>query len=130
MKTITYLRLTENIFNEKSLDDFLRYQEVKECWRKNSNNEYVLVRNEYIEDWDLNKLREVALEIQNRIERNGLHMVHFMRIRLSDISWFQMNFLEVVNNMWSYLCIMYQNLIGIKELVKNFSKWHVLLPER
>ena len=40
MKAITYLVLKEKNFNENSLDDFLRYQEVKECWRKNSNNEH------------------------------------------------------------------------------------------
>ena len=48
MNTITYLLLTEKNFNENSLDDFLRHQEVKEGWRKNSNNEYVLVANEYV----------------------------------------------------------------------------------
>lgn len=71
MKSITYLLLTQNNFNEDSLDDFLRYQEVKECWRKNSENEYVLVPIEYVEDWDLNKRRSVAREILQRIESNG-----------------------------------------------------------
>lgn len=68
MKTITYLVLKEKNFNENSLDDFLRYQEVKECWRKNNNNEYILVPNEYVEDWDLNKRKEVAREILNKIK--------------------------------------------------------------
>ena len=58
MNTITYVFLTEKNFNEDSLDDFLRHQEVKECWGKNSNNEYVLVANEYTEDWDLNKRKK------------------------------------------------------------------------
>ena len=71
MNTITYLLLTEKNFNENSLDDFLRHQEVKECWRKNSNNEYVLVANEYVEDWDLNKRKEVAREILHRIAEKG-----------------------------------------------------------
>ena len=71
MNTITYLFLTENNFNENSLDDFLRHQEVKECWRKNSNNEYVLVPNEYVEDWDLNKRKEAAREILKQIGGKG-----------------------------------------------------------
>ena len=71
MNTITYLLLTEQNFNENSLDDFLRHQEVKECWRKNSNNEYVLVSNEYVEDWDINKRKEVAREILNKVAGNG-----------------------------------------------------------
>ena len=71
MNTITYELLTDQNFNEDSLDDFLRHQEVKECWRKNSNNEYVLVANEYVEDWDLNKRKEVAREILHRIAGKG-----------------------------------------------------------
>ena len=71
MNTITYELLTEQNFNEDSLDMFLRHQEVKECWRKNSNNEYVLVANEYVEDWDLNKRKEVAREILHRIAGKG-----------------------------------------------------------
>lgn len=71
MKTIAYLFLTERNFNENSLDDFLRHQEVKECWRKNSNNEYELVPIEYMEDWDLNRRREVAGEILSTIAGNG-----------------------------------------------------------
>ena len=71
MKPITYLFLTEQNFNEDALDDFSRHQEVKECWRKNRDHKYVLVANEYVEDWDLNKRREVAREILNRIAGNG-----------------------------------------------------------
>ena len=43
MNTITYAFLTENNFNEDSLDDFLRHQVVTERWRKNIDNEYVLI---------------------------------------------------------------------------------------
>ena len=71
MNTITYLFLTEKNFNENSLDEFVRYQEVKECWRKNPNNEYVLVSNEYVEDWDLHRRKEVAREILNKIAGIG-----------------------------------------------------------
>lgn len=69
--TITYLLLTEKNFNENSLDEFLRHQEVKECWRKNGDNEYVLVKNEYVEDRDLDRRKEVAREILSKIAENG-----------------------------------------------------------
>lgn len=71
MNTITYLFLTEENFNENSLDGFLRHQEVKKCWRKNCNNEYVLVTNEYVEDWDLNKRKEIAREILRKTAGKG-----------------------------------------------------------
>lgn len=69
METITYSKLNRKNFSIKSLDTFRRFQEVKECWRK-INNEYVLVKNEYIEEWDLNKLRNIAQEILNAIDNN------------------------------------------------------------
>ena len=71
MNTITYLFLTEKNFHDNSLDFFLRHQDVKECWRKNSHNEYVLVPHRYVEDWDLNKRKEVAREILNIIAGKG-----------------------------------------------------------
>ena len=71
MDTVTYSFLTENNFNEDSLDSFIRHQEVKGCWRKNSNNEYVLVTNEYVEDWDLSKRKEVAREVLHKIAGEG-----------------------------------------------------------
>ncbi len=71
MNTITYSLLTEKNFNENSLDDFLRYQEVKERWRKNSNNEYVLVPEEYVYAWDLNQRKGVARKILNVITGKG-----------------------------------------------------------
>lgn len=71
MNTIHYLLLTEQNFNENSLDGFCRHQEVKECWRKNSKNEYILVPNVYVEDWDINKRKEVAREILKRIVGDG-----------------------------------------------------------
>ena len=70
MNLINYLFLTEQNFNENSLDCFCRHQEVKECWRKN-NNEYVLIPNKYVEDWDINKRKEVAREILKRIAGDG-----------------------------------------------------------
>lgn len=69
MKTITYSKLNRKNFTIESLDTFRRFQEVKESWRK-INNEYVLVKDEYIQEWDLNKLRNVAQEILDAIDKN------------------------------------------------------------
>ena len=71
MNTITYAFLTENNFNENSLDDFLRHQVVTERWRKNSDNEYVLMPEDYVYEWDLNQRQEVARKILKVLKENG-----------------------------------------------------------
>ncbi|MGN0634079.1 MAG: GNAT family N-acetyltransferase [Oscillospiraceae bacterium] len=62
MNNIEYVKLTDENFSVNSLDDFIRYQEIKECWRL-IDGEWKLVANEFIEDWDLNKRREIAASI-------------------------------------------------------------------
>jgi len=71
METITYLKLTRENFNSNSLDNFIRYQKVEECWRK-INNKLVLVPNEFIEDWDLSKRRKVAEAIFKVIDGKNI----------------------------------------------------------
>ena len=71
MNTISYLNLTKKNFCENSLDEFVRHQVVGECWRKNSENKYVLVSNPYVEDWDLDKRREIARDVLHTIEQKG-----------------------------------------------------------
>lgn len=68
--TITYERLTAENFGEHSLDGFIRHQEVKEYWLK-IDGSYVLVPNEYTEDWDREKCREIAREILSGIDNEG-----------------------------------------------------------
>lgn len=70
MGTITFLKLTNENFHENSLDEFIRHQEVKECWRK-VNNEFILTENHYVEDWDIDKCREIAKTIENGIADEG-----------------------------------------------------------
>lgn len=69
METITYSKLNREKFNSNSLDNFKRYQEVKECWRK-IDNQIVLVSNEFIEDWDLKKCKNVAEDILKALDLN------------------------------------------------------------
>ena len=55
-------QVTEKNFNENSLDNYVRTQEVKKVYRK-QGEEYVLVEMPYIEDWTLEKKRSVAKDI-------------------------------------------------------------------
>lgn len=71
MEKITYERLSADNFDEFSLDDFIRHQEIKECWRK-INGEYVLVPNEFTEDWDTAQCRNIALTVKNGIACGGI----------------------------------------------------------
>lgn len=52
--------LTISNFNEHSLDDFRRRQQVTEVWRRNGN-EMELVYQPFVEDWDA-ELRRAAAE--------------------------------------------------------------------
>ena len=54
--------LSENNFNENSLDNYVRTQNVKKVYRK-QGEEYVLVDMPYVEDWTLEKKRSVAKDI-------------------------------------------------------------------
>ena len=71
MKTITYSKLNRENFTTNSLDNFKRYQEVKECWRK-INNKFVFVPNEFIEDWDSRKLMKSTEAILKAIDQNSV----------------------------------------------------------
>lgn len=71
METITYLKLTEENVNVTSLDNFKRFQKINECWRK-IDNQYVLVKNEFIEDWDSDKLRSVAKDMLKAISKGSI----------------------------------------------------------
>ncbi|MGN0650890.1 MAG: GNAT family N-acetyltransferase [Oscillospiraceae bacterium] len=56
--------LTKENFNENSLDYFERRQEVRRVYRK-SENGHELVELPYIEDWDIEKKRQVAKDISS-----------------------------------------------------------------
>ena len=49
--------LTLSNFNEHSLDDFRRKQQVTEVWRRNGN-EMELVYQPFVEDWDADVRRK------------------------------------------------------------------------
>ncbi|MCR5487128.1 MAG: hypothetical protein K6F35_06315 [Lachnospiraceae bacterium] len=43
-------RLTEDNFNSHSLDNFIRHQVVKECWR-NVDGDWILLPISFVEEW-------------------------------------------------------------------------------
>lgn len=67
---ISYQKLSDANFHENSLDDFIRRQEVTECWRR-VDGELVLVPMCFVEDWDISKRRSVAGEILSFIKDGG-----------------------------------------------------------
>lgn len=67
MKEVTYIVLSEENFDKYSLDQFIRYQEVKECWRK-VEDQWVLLPIAYTENWDVQKCREIAEDIQRGLD--------------------------------------------------------------
>lgn len=69
MEDIRIERLTEDNFNQYSLDDFVRHQVVTECWRK-VDGEWKLLPIAFIEDWDLNKRRKEAALIAGNLHGN------------------------------------------------------------
>lgn len=54
--------LSDKNFHERSLDAYVRRQEVKRVYRREGKN-YVLVDMPYVEDWNLEKKRQVALDL-------------------------------------------------------------------
>ena len=52
MDRITYQPLTIKNFNLNSLDEFIRRQDVRECWRR-ADGSLTLLPIAYIEDWNL-----------------------------------------------------------------------------
>lgn len=67
---IGYSKLTDKNFDITSLDEFIRHQEVRECWRK-IDGKMVLVPENFVENWDITQCRNVAETIKNGIADRG-----------------------------------------------------------
>lgn len=65
--TIKFERLTKRNFNGRSLDSFVRHQEVTHCWRK-IENEWKLLPIAFTEDWDLGECRGIAKNISEDLD--------------------------------------------------------------
>lgn len=66
---ISYERLNAGNFNAHSLDDFVRHQKVRECWR-NENGEWKLVPISFEEDWTISKCQEIAADVVFHFEKD------------------------------------------------------------
>lgn len=66
---IDYRRLTHNNFTSTSLDEFVRHQVVRKCWR-NLDGEWKLVPISFEETWSLEKCREIATDITEHFEND------------------------------------------------------------
>lgn len=60
-------QLTKENFSSHSLDGFIRYQEIAECWRC-VDGEWQLLPIAFTEDWDLTRLRQEAEDILRGID--------------------------------------------------------------
>lgn len=70
MDEIAFVPLTAENFDPRSLDTFIRRQQVRECWRR-AEGALVLRPAEYVEDWDLNQRREIAAEVLEAVRTGG-----------------------------------------------------------
>lgn len=70
MEQILFRKLTEENFHADSLDDFIRRQQVTECWRR-VDGKLTLLPECFVEDWDITKRRSVAGEILSCINGQG-----------------------------------------------------------
>ena len=64
---INYQKLNADNFTGHSLDDFVRHQNVTECWRK-IDNDWKLVPNDYEENWSKVQCREIAEDVVHNIK--------------------------------------------------------------
>lgn len=82
---IEFELLDESNFNKYSLDNYDRKQQVNRVYRK-SGNEYVLVDMPYVEDWDIEKKRQVAEGISSKeyisyIVKEGGRVIGFIGLK-------------------------------------------------
>jgi len=67
MSNIRIEKISSGNFSKYSLDDFIRHQVVKESWR-NIDGCRILLPSDYVEDWDLEKRREIAEAISENLD--------------------------------------------------------------
>lgn len=70
METISYKELKENEINIELFASFDRYQEVNECWRKESG-EWVLKEIAFIEKWGPDEYQYLVKCLYNTIKTGG-----------------------------------------------------------
>lgn len=71
MENFVFTQLTADNFSINSLDNFVRRQNVKKCWRK-AGNDYVLLPVAYTEEWSLSECREFAKKILYQVSLGSI----------------------------------------------------------
>ena len=66
---IDYRQLNSKNFTNHSLDDFIRHQQVSECWR-NVEGAWKLVPISFEENWSLEQCREIAADVAVHMEKD------------------------------------------------------------
>lgn len=66
---IRYQQLNNKNFSNHSLDDFVRHQQVRECWRE-VDGEWKLVPIVFEENWTVAQCRELAQDIASHMEKD------------------------------------------------------------
>lgn len=66
---ITYKKLDHTNFSAHSLDNFIRHQQVSECWRK-VDGAWKLLPIFFEEDWSRARCREEAVDILQHMEKD------------------------------------------------------------
>lgn len=66
---VEYRQLNSKNFTNHSLDDFIRHQQVSECWR-NVEGAWNLVPISFEENWSLEQCREIAADVAVHMEND------------------------------------------------------------
>ncbi len=66
---ITFAKLDHTNFSACSLDDFVRHQQVSECWR-NEEGTWKLAPISFVEDWSLEQCRKIASDVVAHMEKD------------------------------------------------------------
>ncbi len=66
---IHYEKLNEENFHACSLDDFVRHQQIRECWR-NVEGKWMLVPLSFEENWSVEQCRKIAAEVAAHMEKD------------------------------------------------------------
>lgn len=99
---IDYMRLDSNNFTDHSLDDFVRHQQVTECWRR-VDGKWQLLPVPFVEDWSLDQCRSIASDVALHMESDqtavgafdGKRLVGFITLS-HDIFGTSAKYVEVV----------------------------------
>lgn len=67
---IKYRELTVTEIDVTLFDNFIRYQKVDQCWRK-ENNKWVIKSDPFIDDWDENDYKILTVCLKNTLDTGG-----------------------------------------------------------